>query len=205
MEGEGDAGEAGRSRNPWMSLAFRSARVAGLDRRRSVVAYGAPSKEKAAEFADEARAAGCSVFLPAGGSFEEAANRGAELADGDVLCFADLSEGVTMAEAEAVMEQVEDGRAGMAGSCVSARTARPHVSGPCLAVTRKAYEQAGLFNPAMRPGALNMLELGLRYAKARLGCKTASVHGRSGWTGKARPGDDERNARYVERVYGVRT
>jgi hypothetical protein len=72
-----------------------------------------------------------------------------------------------------------------------------------IAVTRKAYEQLGLFNPAMLPGRLNMVEISLRYQN-RYGYKSAALPGWDNWQGRSFPENNERNAKYIEKVYGVR-
>jgi hypothetical protein len=72
-----------------------------------------------------------------------------------------------------------------------------------FAVSRPAYERLGLFNPAMLPGPLNMLEMNLRYMGGRYGCKSVGVRKWVGWSEEGQD-QDGRNAKYVERVYGVK-
>jgi hypothetical protein len=205
VEGEGRAEGTGMSRNPMMRQPFRSIKLQkGGNPNMSLVIPAVGRDEDVAALEDETRRMGCPVVVVKdGSSFETMANIGVSRVPGGILCVADPRERVRFADAEAVAQQLMDSNAGMAGACMSMRM-RPHVSGPCLAVSRKAYEQMGLFNPVMRPGALNMLELNLRYAKGRVGCKSASMTKWMGWAERDDPENDGPNVNYIERVYGVR-
>lgn len=204
VEGDGVESWQGRSRSPWDMIPFRTVRSGRQNLSVSLVVFGSGDEGRDLAFQEEAKKAGFLVVSAFGeGSFEERANRAASTADGDVICFADLSEGVTMQDVEMVSGQMLDGKTGMAGSCLSTRL-RPHVSGPCFAVSRRAYEQMGLFNEAMVSGEGSMLELCLRYGKGRHGCKSASLSRWAKWDGRGKPEDDGRNAAYVEKVYGVK-
>ena len=135
------------------------------------------------------------------GSFEEQANREAKRATGQVICIVDAATCRDFRVVESVVSQVTGGRTGMVGTCVSMGF-RPHVSGPCFAVLKRYYDKVGLFSTKMLPGELCMLEMNLRYAKAKCGCKSVGL---PEWKcRKSLPEWDERNKGYVERVYGVK-
>lgn len=202
VEGDGAADESGVSRNSWMCKVFCVPKP--TQRERIVFGIVIPNVDSAAgKLADEVRKAkGEVVVVEQGSSFEEMANLGAVMVTGQAICVVDPRWGISLVDAEMVVQQLADGRTGLVGACMSTKF-RPHVSGPCFAVSRRAYEQLGLFNPAMRPGALNMLEMNLRFTRGRFGCKSASLLKWLKWSEAESPGDDAGNIAYVKKVYGV--
>jgi len=193
------------SRNPHDLMLFqklKKGKVATLPTCIVIPACG--RKEMVSALVEDIKSAGLSVIVQeTGSSFEEMANLGAAKASGQIICIVDADAGVTLAEIETVRDQLLDGKTGMAGACTCLKF-KPHLSGPCIAVTRRAYEQMGLFNPAMLPGEVNMLELNLRYARGRYGCKSAALPRWAKWNGSARDKDewDKLNLKYIAKVYG---
>jgi len=132
------------------------------------------------------------------GGFEVLANAGAEAATGDVLCVVDVGACDSFSVAEAVAIQLQSSRLGIVGSYMST-DAYPHPTGPCVAVPRRAYELCGLFNDEMTEGPLNYLEMSLRYAARRYGCKSVGLG-----SAPCRRKGDEANAAYIGKTYGVK-
>ena len=203
LEGKGRAEGRRESRNPWRMSPFQVPRRSKELPSFAVVVPACAGAEAVARTVESLKGAAV-VVQSEGSSFEEMANLGAARTDAQIVCVLDAGAGFSLTDVEAVVGQMLSSRVGMAGSCVSVRFGA-HVSGPCFAVSRRAYEQMGLFSPAMRPGAVNMLEMNLRYAKGRYGCKSAALRGMMGWEECSVPEWDEPNLRYVERTYGVKT
>lgn len=208
VEGKTGVDEKGRSRNPWRETTLRSPprrKMGGAEF--EVVVPDVGRAEAMRVFVEEAKKAGHNPLVVEnrdGSYFEEMAEEGAKKTKGQVICFVDLRYDCSWSDVELVVQQIDDGRTGMVGTCISGRM-RPHVSGPCFAVSRRAYEQMGLFNRAMLPGPLSMLEMNLRYMRGRYGCKSANVRKWSAWTGEDVNGSDERNSRYISAVYEVKS
>lgn len=204
VDGIGDADESGASRNPWLCRPFCRVRI---QKERLSFGLVVPAVAPVAEFSsllDKARVVGCEISVIEGGSsFEEMANRGAAAVRGQAICVIDPRVKMELADVEMVVQQLADGKTGLVGSCMVVG-ARPYVSGPCFAVSRKAYERLGLFNPVMMPGVLNMLELNLRYVRGSCGCKSASLGKWQGWSREEHPEWNDRNKAYIAKVYGVK-
>ena len=150
-------------------------------------------------FSKRAEAAGAEVIVGCGdGTFEDRANRAAEDARGNVICVVNISFCDDYGVVELLASQFKIPRLGMIGMYLS-KDSYPHPSGPCIAVSKRAYEECGLFNPDMATGKLNSMELSLRYAKRRYACKTA---GFGSWF--CREEGDEKNVEYLQKVYEVK-
>jgi hypothetical protein len=128
-------------------------------------------------------------------TFEKKANMGAAQAVGKIICVVN-PEFAHYAMARTVTALLEKSD-GLVGTRMDAST-YPYATGPCIAVSRKAYEQCGLFNPAMKTGELNYLEASLRYAKRRYSCKSANIS-----CSFRSPSDTTDNKDYIRKMYGV--
>jgi SAM-dependent methyltransferase len=150
-------------------------------------------------FTVKAEADGAQVIVGCGsGNFEQRANQAAEDATGDVICVVDISMCDDYGTAVVLAAEFKIAMLGMIGMYMSTDS-YPHPSGPCIAVSKRAYEECGLFNPAMESGRLNVMELCLRYAKRRYACKTAGL---GKWM--CRQDRDEKNVEYLKMVYEVK-
>jgi hypothetical protein len=203
--GEGNADEFGMSRSPWMFTPFKSIRRQKAENVSTcLVIPGCCNGERIAAIASEAKAMGTFVIVQeTGASFEEMVRLGAAKADSQYICVVDADAGVSYADVETVRYQLLDGKGGLAGTTFCSKF-RPHVSGPVIAVTRRAYEQLGFFNPAMLPGELNLVEMNLRYERGKYGCKSAALTKWMSWEGRSASEWEERNIGYIEKVYGVK-
>jgi hypothetical protein len=133
-----------------------------------------------------------------GGTFEQMANALAEKATGDVICVVDIALCSDYADVAMLVSQFTIERLGIVAATMSLDS-YPHPSGPCVAVSRKAYHECGLFNTGMASGRLGVLEMSLRYGRRRWSSKAAAT-GR--W--ECRQAGDEGNAEYIRKVYGVK-
>ena len=130
------------------------------------------------------------------GTFEQLANAGAAAATGKIICIVE-SEHVNYRLISDVVNAVK-GTVALVGTFM-ATVCYPHVTGPCIAVTRRAYESCGLFNPAMRSGWLNYIEMNFRYSRKRFGCGHVNWLVRN-WSRWNEP--EMHNSLYIEKVYG---
>ena len=152
------------------------------------------------DFIDRAVNDGDEVVTPSGSgkTFEERANTGAERAIGEVLCVVDTRQGVDYEKASRLAYQLK-GKEGLMGSYLNLSFARPYMAGEYVAVSRRVYEECGLFNLNMVSGELNYFEMNLRYTNRKYACRSG------GGVPKLIDRDDnfDRNARYIKKVYGV--
>ena len=135
------------------------------------------------------------IRVPIDDTFERAANRGAFKASGDVLVL-------LASDSEVLFETIDKmiGRlktAHLVGSYFS-MDGYPHVSGSCLVIARRAYEDCGLFNERLDPGLWNRLEIHLRYNRAGYSCQHVKVDY------DYEEGGPNRNGEYLQKVYGVK-
>jgi hypothetical protein len=135
------------------------------------------------------------VIVDTRDTFENGANKGASMSVGRIICIVSPEHAhYAVARTVTAMLEKNDGLAGMWTEAAS----YPYVSGTCIAVSRKAYEECGLFNTAMKSGELNKLELNLRYAKRRYSCRSANIS----CSFKSLP-DSSDNKEYIRRMFGV--
>lgn len=154
------------------------------------------------DFIAKATADEAEVIIPVtrpGKSFEELANEGAEDAVGDIVCIVDMRSDVEYLSAFKLTSQL-GGKEGLIGTYLNLGYGRPYMAGECTAVSRRAYEECGLFNPSMLPGELNYLEMNLRYSKKWYACRSGGQLRQS-----AIPDENfDRNAKYIQKMYGVK-
>ena len=165
----------------------------------SCVIYGSDNKVQVLkkEFDDSE----IETIVVEGVSFEEAMNRGAEKATKRIICFVDANLCENLASVVAVISGIISLKSGMMATSTS-QWGCPHVSGPCFAISRDAYEKAGLFNLALRSGEAGMVDMEKRYLKIGIQCRSIGI---PGWQGRiATVEDDNRNLAYLARNFGVK-
>ena len=169
----------------------------------SPVSYIIPALEgkSHSEFIEKATVDGSEVIVPVSSadSFEERANIGAAASHGDVLCVIDLRKDVNFLSAYRLASQL-GGKEGLIGICLNTCYSRPYMGGEYIAVSRKAYEECGLFNLHMLSGELNHLEMNLRYTRKRYACRS----GGQMQSTVVLDSNFDRNASYIYKMYGVR-
>jgi len=165
----------------------------------SCVIYGSGDKVKI--FKEEFETSGIETIVVEGVSFELAMNQGAEKATRRIICFVDANLCWSLAAVMAVISGMISLKSGMMATSTS-QWGCPHVSGPCFAVSRDAYEKVGLFNLSLRPGEAGMVDMEKRYLKVGIQCRSVGI---PGWQGRmATVEDNNRNLAYLERNFGVK-
>ena len=194
--------ESARVSRQMMSQATFYSKKAWKDTYKNVscVIYG--TDDKANTFKEEFEQSGIEVVMENGGSFEAAMNHGAEKATRRIICCVDADYCPNLASVVAVINGIISLKSGMMATNIS-KWGFPHVSGPCFAVSRDAYEKAGLFNLALRPGEAGMLEMEKRYLKVGILCRSVGLPGLNGRASSEE--DDKRNLSYLERNFGVKS
>jgi hypothetical protein len=154
------------------------------------------------DFIEKAELDGAEVIIPSlqvNKSFEENVNAGAEEATGGVLCVVDIRKNVNYSSAFKLASQLIN-KDGLIGTCLNIGYSRPYLTGECIAVSRRAYEECGLFNLNMLSGELNYLELNLRYAKKHYACRSSGLLQQEAIPDR----NFDRNAKYIHKVYGIK-
>jgi hypothetical protein len=129
------------------------------------------------------------------GDYRKTANDLARFAQGKVICVVDMAKLDDLEKARQVAELLLnlDGMAGM----YLKQTESLMISDACFAVSRKAYEQCGLFNLNMLAGQYNLVEMVLRYGQKKCPCRTAGTIDLPLLDDNA-----ERNKAYIRKIYG---
>jgi hypothetical protein len=130
--------------------------------------------------------------------FRQGMNEAAARSKGNVICVVDAKRNATYSMARKLTDLLAESE-GVAGMYIKSEPT-PVISGSCFAVSRKAYEQCGLFNLAMLPGRHNLIEIVLRYAGKGYACRTAGIIPLDEPLDS--PFDAEKNSAYIQKVYG---
>jgi hypothetical protein len=119
------------------------------------------------EFAEAAKREGAEIIV------SDEANIGAAKAKGKVICIVNLASGADYRMARRVADALRNSD-GLAGSTIGCGEA-VYPSGPCIAVSRRAYEDCGLFNLGILSGEQSYADLNKRYTKAGYPCRSAGA------------------------------
>lgn len=187
------------SRYPYLQIVFeRTQKITDTYKNVSGVIVGSGKRVK--EIAEDFLSEGIEIVLAEGDTFEQAANSGIEKTTRRIICVVDADLCPDTAPIVAVLRSMMITKAGLISTSMS-MYGKPHVSGACIAVSRDAYEKAGLFNLALCSGEAGMLEMVLRYSDLGIMCCGLGL---PGWNNRPSTESDEcRNRAYMERNFGV--
>ena len=164
----------------------------------SCVIFG--KNDKAFEFQKECDILGIETIMADGDVFEVAMNEGVKSATRRIICFIDAYLCEKLESVASVLHGMFSCKSGLAATSMSTWV-KPHASGSCFAISRDAYEMAGLFNLALKPGEARMLEMVLRYERLGIKCRSMGI---IGWSGRSSSEEDARlNLEYLKRNFGV--
>lgn len=129
------------------------------------------------------------------GDYRNIANTLAKQAQGKVICVVNMEKINDYDKIRPIAELLVNCE-GIAGMYLK-QSESLMLSDACFAVSRKAYEECGLFNLAMLSGQHNLIEMVLRYGQKKHPCRSAGT--------VDLPVEDlntERNLTYIRKVYG---
>ena len=196
--GEDYQDEIRRSRCPSIQIAFARKRLKRTYNDMTCVLCG--DNEKSIPYVLELQKNGMEIIWQHDSTFELAANHGVMLATKSVICFIDVNMCPSEASVMAIIQNMLTSKMGMLTTSTS-MVGMPHFSGAVFAVTREAYEKAGLFNTGMCSGEETMLELNLRYSQMGIICQSIGI---PGWKGRtSNPEYEARNRQYIMRNFGI--
>jgi hypothetical protein len=137
-------------------------------------------------------------------SWGAAMNHGAQMALGDFLFVTREEFDPWSGWDRNFIAMFPDDKSGLAGMVMVTDVGFPHVDGPCLALSRRAYEEVGLFDDRMDLGGPWLtLDLSMRMKEAGYSYRYASRVG--GWVAKKIEGPAaDRNAKFLWSQHGVK-